>query len=67
MISKEKEERLWGRFFLIHDESNYKLKRIEVDPGGRLSYQYHKKRLEVWTITFKPKNNGLKVQKLDTF
>tara|TARA_B100000989_G_C19476002_1_gene442926 strand:+ start:225 stop:578 length:354 start_codon:yes stop_codon:yes gene_type:complete len=51
MISKEKEERLWGRFFLIHDESNYKLKRIEVDPGGRLSYQYHKKRLEVWTIT----------------
>ena len=28
----------------------YKLKRIEVDPGGRLSYQYHKKRSETWTI-----------------
>ena len=50
MKSIEKEERPWGRFFVIHDEKNYKLKRIEVDPGGRLSYQYHKKRSETWTI-----------------
>ena len=50
MISIEKEERPWGRFFVIHNENNYKLKRIEVDPGGRLSYQYHKKRSEAWTI-----------------
>ena len=27
------------------------IKRIEVDPGGRLSYQYHHKRSEAWTIT----------------
>ena len=50
MISIEKEERPWGRFFVIHDEQNYKLKRIEVDPGGKLSYQFHKKRSEAWTI-----------------
>ena len=50
MISIEKEERPWGRFFVIHNEQNYKLKRIEVDPKGRLSYQYHNKRSEVWTI-----------------
>ena len=50
MISIEKEERPWGRFFVIHNEKNYKLKRIEVDPKGRLSYQYHNKRSEVWTI-----------------
>ena len=50
MISIEKEERPWGRFFVIHNEQNYKLKRIEVDPGGRLSYQYHNKRSETWTI-----------------
>jgi mannose-6-phosphate isomerase len=50
MISIESEERPWGRFFVLHDESSYKLKRIEVDPGGRLSYQYHHKRSEVWTI-----------------
>ena len=50
MISIESEERPWGRFFVIHDQPKYKLKRIEVDPGGRLSYQYHHKRSEAWTI-----------------
>ena len=46
----EIEERPWGRFYVLHDEQNYKLKRIEVDKGGRLSYQYHNQRSEVWTI-----------------
>ena len=50
MISIESEERPWGRFFVLHDEPTYKIKRIEVDCGGRLSYQYHHKRSEVWTI-----------------
>ena len=50
MISIDSEERPWGRFFVIHDQPTYKLKRIEVDPGERLSYQYHKKRSEAWTI-----------------
>tara|TARA_B100001059_G_scaffold236624_1_gene288356 strand:- start:4393 stop:4749 length:357 start_codon:yes stop_codon:yes gene_type:complete len=50
MISIENEGRPWGRFFVIHDQPTYKLKRIEVDPGGRLSYQYHHKRSEAWTI-----------------
>jgi len=50
MISIEREERPWGRFFVLHDELTYKLKRIEVDPGGRLSYQYHHRRSEAWTI-----------------
>lgn len=50
MISIEKEERPWGRFYVLHDESNYKIKRIEVDPRGRLSYQYHQKRSEVWIV-----------------
>ena len=50
MISIESEERSWGRFFVLHDEPTYKLKRIEVDTGGRLSYQYHHKRSEAWTI-----------------
>lgn len=44
------EERPWGRFYVLHDQPTYKLKRIEVDPGGRLSYQYHNKRSEAWTI-----------------
>ena len=50
MISIESQERPWGRYFVLHDEPTYKLKRIEVDTGGRLSYQYHHKRSEAWTI-----------------
>ena len=46
----EREERPWGRYFVIQDEINFKLKRIEVEPGQRLSYQYHFKRSEAWTI-----------------
>ncbi len=46
----ELEQRPWGSFYVIHDEKNYKLKRIEVNSGQRLSYQYHKKRSETWVI-----------------
>lgn len=44
------EKRPWGQYFVIHDTPNYKLKRIEVNPGGKLSYQYHHQRSEAWTI-----------------
>lgn len=50
MISIEREDRPWGCFYVLHDELTYKLKRIEVEPGERLSYQYHHKRSEAWTI-----------------
>tara|TARA_Y100000768_G_scaffold30484_1_gene20160 strand:+ start:257 stop:607 length:351 start_codon:yes stop_codon:yes gene_type:complete len=50
MISIEQVKRPWGCFYVLHDEPTYKLKRIEVDPGERMSYQYHKKRSESWTI-----------------
>ena len=50
MKSINSEERPWGRFYVLHDQPTYKLKRIEVDPGERLSYQYHHKRSESWTI-----------------
>mgnify|MGYP001212691861 CR=1 FL=1 len=46
----EAEQRPWGSFFVIHDEKKYKLKRIEVESGQRLSYQYHKKRAETWIV-----------------
>ena len=46
----EKDERPWGRYFVLQDETNYKIKRIEVEPGQRLSYQYHNKRSEIWII-----------------
>ena len=46
----EKEDRPWGRFYVIDNQSNYKIKRIEVEPGHQLSYQFHNKRSEAWTI-----------------
>lgn len=46
----EKEVRPWGKFYVIADEKNYKIKRIEVNQGARLSYQYHLGRSELWLI-----------------
>ena len=42
--------RPWGKYFVLEDENTHKVKRIEVNVGGRLSYQYHQHRAEVWTI-----------------
>ena len=50
MMSIESEVSPWGRFFVLHVEPSYKLKRIKVDLGERLSYLYHHKCSEAWTI-----------------
>ena len=44
------EERPWGKFEVLVDNDNCKVKKITVNSNGRLSYQYHHKRSEVWTI-----------------
>jgi mannose-6-phosphate isomerase len=46
----EKEKRPWGIFYVIHNLDNYKIKRLEINPGHRLSYQFHEKRSETWII-----------------
>ena len=46
----EIEQRPWGKYEILLDTDYCKVKRITVNPGGRLSYQYHHKRSEVWTI-----------------
>jgi len=43
-------ERPWGKYEVLIDSDYCKVKRITVNPGGRLSYQYHYKRSEVWTV-----------------
>lgn len=42
--------RPWGQYWVLEDSTTHKVKRIEVKPGGRLSYQYHHHRSEVWTV-----------------
>ena len=44
------EERPWGSFEILIDNPLYKVKRIVVNPGQRLSDQYHNKRDENWVI-----------------
>lgn len=44
------EQRPWGSFTILDERENYKVKRIEVLPGKRLSYQRHQKRAEHWFV-----------------
>ena len=45
-----KETRPWGMFENLLEDDTCKVKKITVEPGGRLSYQYHFKRSEVWVV-----------------
>ncbi len=45
-----KEERPWGSFTILDEDKHFKVKRIEVLPGRRLSYQRHKHRNEHWHV-----------------
>ena len=42
--------RPWGSFTILDEGAGYKVKRIEVLPGGRLSYQKHARRIEHWLV-----------------
>ena len=44
------DERPWGSFTVLDEGEGYKVKRIEVLPGKRLSYQKHARRAEHWFI-----------------
>ncbi len=46
----EHDVRPWGEYWVLEDSKSFKVKRILVNPGHRLSLQYHHKRAEVWTI-----------------
>lgn len=40
----------WGAWFVLHDQEHFKVKKIEIFPGRRLSYQKHFRREEHWQI-----------------
>jgi mannose-6-phosphate isomerase len=48
--STKYDERPWGNFTVLDEGENYKVKRIEVLPGKRLSYQKHAQRAEHWMV-----------------
>ena len=42
--------RPWGTWQVLDEGEGFKVKRIVVRPGGRLSYQTHAHRAEHWTV-----------------
>lgn len=43
--------RPWGSYTVLEEGPGFKIKRIEVSPGGRLSLQRHEHRSEHWVVT----------------
>jgi len=44
------EERPWGKFEIIYESDQIKVKKITVNPYSRLSLQSHNHREEEWTV-----------------
>ena len=42
--------RPWGKYTVLHEAPQFKVKRIEVNPGKKLSLQMHHKRSEHWVV-----------------
>jgi glycosyltransferase involved in cell wall biosynthesis/quercetin dioxygenase-like cupin family protein len=47
---RREDRRPWGYYEILVDSPNYKVKKISVYPGQRLSYQRHRRRNEHWFI-----------------
>jgi mannose-6-phosphate isomerase len=46
----DQDVRPWGRYEILSESSDHKVKRIVVDAGARFSYQRHQHRAEHWFI-----------------
>ena len=58
------DQRPWGNYTILDEDSDLKVKRIEVLPEKRLSYQRHARRSEHWFVvrgTAKVTLNGAEV------
>ena len=47
---REFDRRPWGSYTVLEEGTTFKVKRIEVLPGKRLSYQKHSQRAEHWVV-----------------
>ncbi|MBI4655924.1 MAG: mannose-1-phosphate guanylyltransferase/mannose-6-phosphate isomerase [Elusimicrobia bacterium] len=43
-------DRPWGSYTVLENLPNYKVKKLRINPGHRISYQYHKQRSEHWFV-----------------
>ncbi len=49
-MTQEHDHRPWGSYYVLDEGQGFKVKRIEVLPGKRLSYQKHRRRSEHWFV-----------------
>ena len=49
-VGKSKVVCPWGDYTILFENENVKVKHIRINPDSKLSYQYHLKRREVWTV-----------------
>jgi mannose-6-phosphate isomerase len=49
-VDRERDDRPWGCYEVLEETSSHKVKRIEVSPHRRLSYQRHQRRAEHWFV-----------------
>ena len=47
---REFDQQPWGTYTVLEEDRGFKVKRIEVFPGKRLSYQKHARRAEHWFV-----------------
>ncbi|MEO6711128.1 MAG: phosphomannose isomerase type II C-terminal cupin domain [Planctomycetota bacterium] len=50
MPSPNHELKPWGEYRVLGEGAGFKVKRLDVLPGKRLSYQRHKQRSEHWMV-----------------
>jgi len=49
-MKRDNDHRPWGSYYVLDEGVGFKVKRIEVLPKKRLSYQKHARRAEHWFI-----------------
>jgi len=43
-------ERPWGAYTVLEDLPDYKVKKLKIYPGHKISYQFHRRRREHWFV-----------------
>jgi mannose-6-phosphate isomerase len=49
-MTADRADRPWGSWEVLDEGPGFKVKRIVVHPGCRLSYQTHEHRAEIWNV-----------------
>ena len=49
-VGKSKVDCPWGDYSVLFENDNVKVKHIRINPKSKLSYQYHLRRRESWTV-----------------